>query len=109
MPKTETGIFDKFQPITDMTGDGRVGVDSDTGSSQLSLLKVIAHFVGKDIESQRVESLEQLYRALISNQDEIRVMLKVLNVGRGFSEDASKSILHQLVVRLLELSFSKGI
>ena len=78
------------------------------GLSQGSLLPIIFRFVKRYKGNRRAEGLEQLCKQLKLNREEIATMLVRLDEGRGFSEEASTSILHQLVVRLLEISFSRG-
>ena len=104
-PETHNGIFDKLQQTLK---NEAVRIDT-ADKSEGSLLSVIVRFVKNDPVTRRVESLEQLFKGLKNNRQEIATMLQKMNEGRGFSEEASKSILHQLITNLLEVSFSKGI
>ena len=104
-PETHNGIFDKLQHTLK---NETVRIDT-ADKLEGSLLSVIVRFVKNDPVTRRVESLEQLFKGLKNNRQEIATMLQKMNEGRGFSEEASKSILHQLITNLLEVSFSKGI
>ena len=72
------------------------------------LLPLILRFVDSDVRLVRVEILEELYKLLQNDRKDISSMIFALDKGRGFSENASVSTLHQFVIRLLEVSFSKG-
>ena len=84
--------------------------DTDRTSEEKNstLLPLILRFVNSDIRSIRVEILEELVKQLQYDRKDLSSMMASLDQGRGFSEEASASTLHQFVIRLLEVSFSKG-
>ena len=73
------------------------------------MLPFIDNFVQTDIDTIRVEVLEELFKKLCKNRRQISNFLDSLEEGQGYSENAATSALHHLIIRLVETSFSQGI
>ena len=104
LPETKNRIFSSLQQAVEIVKD----TDQIDGVSKTDFLPIINHFVDGDMKTVRVEILNRLFKQLQDNRKHISSMLVSLDKGRGFSEDASSSILHRMIIRLLEISFCKG-
>ncbi|PSN31644.1 hypothetical protein C0J52_20491 [Blattella germanica] len=71
-----------------------------------SLEETIKHFlnVGSKNLGYRAEGLKHLRTQLSEKKQELSMIYNDLNDMRGFSEDCSRSLLHQLIIMLVELT-----
>ena len=107
LPQTEDGCFDNLQVEISKCNDENA-VESAIFSTE-DMLPFIDNFVQTDIDTIRVEVLEELFKKLCQNRRQISKMLDSLEEGQGYSENAATSALHHLVIRLVETSLSEGI
>merc|ERR1712136_242007 len=103
LPETNNQIFD------DMKENVAIVVHQMEEQNELqgTLQRFLTHFLANHYASTRSEVVRKLSYMLRNHRSEVYNMIVGLEQGRGFSEDASTSTLHNLVTRLLRLSFSK--
>ena len=106
LPQTEDGCFDAVQLEISKCNDENA-IDSTIFSTK-DMTPFIDNFILADIDTIRVEALEELFKRLCQNRQQISKMLDSLEEGQGYSENAATSALHHLVIRLVEISLSQG-
>lgn len=93
---------DKFQRINDIYKQVRYEYGT------ISLEDEIKHFLMPTKKSKipvcRTEGLNKLKKQLSSKKHELKELYEKLYNVRGFSEDAEKSVLHQLICTLIKLA-----